>query len=97
MNLTGVFVKGNEPTVGAGNRALDEDQLLLGEDFNYLKSLGSDFLVTVLAVHFLTFKNAARCGTLSNTPGSSMPAVSMGRRLTTKSVALHDPGKTFTF
>ena len=97
MNLTGVFVKGNEPAVGAGNRTLDEDQFLLGEDFNDLKSLGSDFLVTVLAVHFLTFKNAARGGTLPDTPGSSMPAVSMGRRLTTKSVAFHDPGKTFAF
>ena len=53
-------MKGNEPAVGAGNRALDEDKFLLGEDFNDLKSLGSDFLVTVLAVHFLTFKNAAR-------------------------------------
>ena len=90
-------MKGNEPAVGAGYRALDEDQLLLGEDFNDLKSLGSDFLVSVLAVHFLTFKNAARGGTLPDAPGSSMPAVSMGRRLTTKSVAFHDPGKTFAF
>ena len=90
-------MKGNESAVGAGNRALDEDKLLLGEDFNDLKSLGSDFLVTVLAVHFLTFKNAARGGTLPDTPGSSMPAVPMGRRLTTKSVAFHDPGKTFAF
>ena len=90
-------MKGNESAVGAGNRALDEDQLLLGEDFNDLKSLGSDFLVTVLAVHFLTFKNSARGGTLPDTSGSSMPAVSMGRRLTTKSVALHDTGKTFAF
>ena len=83
-------MKGNEPAIGAGNRTLDEDKFLLGEDFNDLKSLGSDFLVTVLAVHFLTFKNAARGGTLPDTPGSAMPAVSMGRRLTTKSVALHD-------
>ena len=90
-------MKGNEPPVGAGYRALDEDKFLLGEDFNDLKSLGSDFLVTVLAVHFLTFKNAARGGSLPDTAGSAMPAVSMGRRLTTKSVALHDPGKTFAF
>ena len=90
-------MKGNEPSVGAGYRALDEDKLLLGEDFDDLKSLGSDFLVAVLAVHFLTFKNTARGGTLPDTPGSAMPAVSMGRRLTTKSVALHDPGKTFAF
>ena len=87
-------MKGNEPAIGSGNRALDEDQLLLGEDFNDLKSPGSDFFVTVLAVHFLTFKNAARGGTLPDTPGSARPAVSMGRRLTTKSMALHDPGKT---
>ena len=90
-------MKGNESAVGAGNRALDEDKFLIGEDFNDLKSLDSDFLVTVLAVHFLTFKNAARGGTLPDTPGSSMPAVPMGRRLTTKSVTLHDPGKTFAF
>ena len=90
-------MKGNEPAVGAGNRALDEDQLLLGEDFNDLKSLGSDFLVAMLAMHFLTFKNTARGGTLPDTPSSAMPAVPMGRRLTTKSVALHDPGKTFAF
>ena len=90
-------MKGNESTVGAGNGTLDEDKFLLGEDFNDLKSLGSDFLITVLAMHFLTFKNAARGGTLPDTPGSSMPAVPMGRRLTTKSVAFHDPGKTFAF
>ena len=90
-------MKGNEPTVGAGNRALDEDKFLLGEDFNDLKSLGSDFLVAVLAMHFLTFKNAARGGTLPDTPGSAMPAVPMGRRLSTKSVAFHNPGKTFAF
>ena len=90
-------MKGNEPAVGAGNRALDEDKFLLGEDFNDLKSLGSNFLVPVLAMHFLTFKNTARGSTLPDTPGSAMHAVSMGRRLTTKSVALHDPGKTFAF
>ena len=79
---------------------LSDDMIRLSvglEDFDDLKSLGSDFLVTVLAVHFLTFKNAARGGTLPDTPGSAMPAVSMGRRLTTKSVAFHDPGKTFAF
>ena len=90
-------MKGNEPAIGTWYSTLDEDKFLLGEDFNDLKSLGSDFLVAVLAMHFLTFKNAARGGTLPDTPGSSMPAVSMGRRLTTKSVALHDPGKTFAF
>ena len=90
-------MKGNEPAIGTGYRTLDEDKFLLGEDFNDLKSLGSDFLVAVLAMHFLTFKNAARGGTLPDTPGSAMPAVSMGRRLTTKSVAFHDPGKTFAF
>ena len=90
-------MKGNESAVGSGNRALDEDKFLLGEDFDDLKSLGSDFLVAVLAVHFLTFKTAARGGTLPDTPGSAMPAVPMGRRLTTKSVAFHDPGKTFAF
>ena len=90
-------MKGNEPAVGAGNRALDEDKFLRGEDFNHLKTLGSYFFVAVLAMHFLTLKNAARGGTLPDTPGSAMPAVSMGRRLTTKSVAFHDPGKTFAF
>ena len=90
-------MKGNEPAVGTGYRTLDEDKFLLGEDFNDLKSLGSDFLVSVLAVHFLAFKNAAWGGSLPDTPGSAMPAVSMGRRLTTKSVAFHDPGKTFAF
>ena len=90
-------MKGNEPAIGTRYRTLDEDKFLLGEDFNDLKSLGSDFLVAVLAMHFLTFKNTARGGTLPDTPGSSMPAVSMGRRLTTKSVSFHDPGKTFAF
>ena len=90
-------MKGNEPAVGAGYRALDEDKFLLGEDFNDLKSLGSDFLVTVLTMHFLAFKNAAWSSTLPDTPGSAMPAVPMGRRLTTKSVAFHDPCKTFAF
>ena len=90
-------MKGNEPAVGAGNCALDEDKFLLGKDFNDLKSLGSDFFIAVLAMHFLTFKNTARGGSLPDTPGSAMPAVPMGRRLTTKSVAFHDPGKTFAF
>ena len=82
-------MKGNESAVGSGNRALDEDKFLLGKDFYDLKSLGSDFFVAVLAMHFLTFKNAARGGTLPDTPGSSMPAVSMGRRLATKSCLLY--------
>ena len=60
-------MKGNEPAIGTWYRTLDEDKFLLGEDFNDLKSLGSDFLVAVLAVHFLTFKNAARGGTLPDT------------------------------
>ena len=49
-------MKGNEPAIGTWYSTLDEDKFLLGEDFNDLKSLGSDFLVAVLAMHFLTFK-----------------------------------------
>ena len=90
-------MKGNEPAVGTRYCTLDEDKFLLGKDFYDLKSLGSDFFVAVLAMRFLPFKNAAWGGTLPDTPCSAMPAVSMGRRLTTKSVALHDPGKTFAF
>ena len=93
--LAGGLMQGDESSVGTRYGAFDEDEFLIGKDFGDLQTLGGNFFVAVLSVHLLALEDPARGRTLSDAPGSTMPAVTVRSGLSMESVAFHDSGKAF--